>query len=102
METWYSKQLGTGVEAYAPTRAIQDAWESASIALYVVGDRKWDMAIFSRHDLRADIVTAYFSPSAASIAQAFGATPCAKPLQDERLCLMAGDQRAIDIHFPGD
>tara|TARA_R110002072_G_scaffold165194_2_gene318363 strand:+ start:2590 stop:2892 length:303 start_codon:yes stop_codon:yes gene_type:complete len=95
MSTWYSKDLGDGVEAYKPTDRIQEAFTPIFVAL---GQPK-DMAVFSRYDLSKNMVTAYFTPSACKLAEVFQASPCKKPELD-RLGLLVGDQRAIGIHFP--
>jgi hypothetical protein len=57
------------------------------------------MAVFSRYDLAANLVTVYFSPGAEVLAKAFGAQPSAKP-NSERLTLLVGDARAWDLFFP--
>lgn len=75
MNQWYSKELGDGVEAYAPSHKIQEAF----FPLFSAAGNPIDMAVFSRYDLERNIVTAYFSPSAAALAKSFGAQPCEKP-----------------------
>ena len=96
METWQSKALGTGVSAATPSTAIQEAFGPAFIA----AGRPSGMAVFSRYDMRNDVVTAYFSPASGTLAAGFGASPCPKPEPDNRLALLVGDATSWDIHFP--
>lgn len=73
MSTWFSKDLGDGVAAHAPTTQIQETYST----LYIASTNfPIDMAVFSRYDLRANVVTVYFSPHASQLAHTFGATPC--------------------------
>lgn len=53
--------------------------------LYIASGQPVDMAVFSRYDLAKNVVTAYFSPNAKTLAEAFGATPC----QNRRLMILA-------------
>ncbi len=95
MDTWFSKQLGNGVDAHAPSIAIQEAF----LPMFARAGNPTDMAVFSRYDLRENTVTVYFSPAASQLAQTFGAAPCEKP-SFENLSLLVGDQRSIDSLFP--
>lgn len=95
MTTWYSKDLGDGIEANAPSTQIQEAF----IPLFAAAGNPVDMAVFSRYDRQANVVTVYFSPSAEQLAAIFGAAPCEKPKMEGRLALLVGDQRAIDFHY---
>ena len=95
MTTWYSKDLGDGVEANAPSTQIQEAF----IPIFAAAGNPVDMAVFSRYDLEANVVTVYFTPTAEPLAQMFGAAPCEKPEQDGKLALLVGDQRAIEFHY---
>lgn len=92
---WHSKDLGDGVEAFTPSGKIQDAFDPAYLA---AGSPK-GMAVFSRYDLRRNIVTVYFTPPAGILARAFAATECAKP-SAEGIGLLVGEQRAWDLYFP--
>lgn len=96
MNQWYSKELGDGVEAYAPSHKIQEAF----FPLFSAAGNPIDMAVFSRYDLERNIVTAYFSPSAAALAKSFGAQPCEKPKRENRLGLLVGDQRCLQLFYP--
>ena len=97
MSTWYSKDLGDGVAAFGPTSKIQEAF----LALAKAGSISSDIAVFSRYDLKSNIVTVYFTPSASLLASAFGATPCEKPGPEGKLGLLVGDARSWELHFPG-
>lgn len=96
MSTWFSKELGDGVAAHAPTTQIQETYST----LYIAGANfSMDMAVFSRYDLRANMVTVYFTPSAIQLARTFGAKPCEKPSKDD-LALIVGDPRCWEILYP--
>ncbi len=95
MSTWYCLDLGDGIAAYTPSGRIQKAF----IPLFAAAGFPHDMAVFDRYDLKRNIVTAYFSPTANKIAEMFNATPCEKPSWRD-LGLLVGDVRAWKIHFP--
>jgi hypothetical protein len=95
MESWYSKALGDGAAAFAPSVRIQKMFPPLFTAL----GQPSRMAVFSRHDRRANVVTAYFSPAAAQLAAFFDATPCEKPPSDG-IGLLVGDARCWEIYFP--
>jgi len=97
MSTWYCKKLGDGVAAFGPSTKIQEAF----LRLAQSGASVQDVSVFSRYDLDANMVTVYFTPSAATLASAFGAVPCDKPTADKRLGLLVGDGRSWEVHFPG-
>ncbi len=59
-ETWYSVDLGDGVEAFHPSNEIQDAFFLA----YTIPNPLKNMAAFSRYDLETNVVTVYFTPNA--------------------------------------
>lgn len=96
MTSWYRLDLGDGAQAFQPSGRILDAWLAASVKS---GGLPYDHAVFSRNDLRENMVTAYFSPAAADLAAMLDATPCDPPLRDERLGLLAGDVRAWNLLF---
>ena len=96
MDSWYSKDLGDGVAAFGPTRKMQEAF----IELAKAGVYSHDLAVFSRYDLRRNVVTVYFTPSAQLLAEAFDATPCEKPVPEKGFSLIVGDARSWEIHFP--
>jgi len=95
MSEWYSKDLGDGVQAFAPSGQILEAF----IPAFAAAGQPIEMAVYSRYDLKANVVTVYFSPAAASLAKTFDATSCEKP-SFERLGLLVGDQRSVGILFP--
>ena len=96
MNQWYSKNLGDGGEAFVPTNKIQEAF----VPLFVAAGNPVDMAVFSRYDLEKNIVTAYFSPRAETLAKIFGAQPCEKPKNEGHLSLSVGDARCWKLFYP--
>ncbi|MGA2331313.1 MAG: hypothetical protein ABSG75_06085 [Syntrophales bacterium] len=96
MTQWYSKDLGDGREAYAPSDQIQTAF----LLLFAAAGQPIDMAVFSRYDLEKNIVTVYFAPGASALAEMFGAQPCEKPGKDGRLSLLVGDARCWQLFYP--
>ncbi len=96
MTTWYSKEIGDGAQAFAPSGNIQEAF----LALALRGQLPYDLAVFSEHDLRRNVVTAYFSPAAKVLADMFQAQPCEPPKRSRHFGLLVGDARAWDLLFP--
>jgi hypothetical protein len=96
MTTWYSKALGDGVQAGAPLDQIQKAF----LPLFANAGQPVDMAVFSRYDLKANVVTVYFSPGASQLATMFNATSCQKP-SDDGIGLLVGDHGCWQLFFPG-
>ena len=92
---WSSVDLGDGVAAYAPRNEMQEQFMPA----FMAAGGPVEMAMFSRYDLRANVVTVYFSPAAGLFGQRFGAIPCDKP-NTKDLGLSVGDQRGWDVLFP--
>ena len=101
MAGWRSKELGDGVEAFAPTSEIQDAFCSLALAQARGGQYSYDAAVFSAYNSKTNVVTVYFSPTAELLAKMFGAMPCEKPVPKGDFGLSVGDERAWDTHFPG-
>ena len=64
------------------------------------GEEYSDIAIFSCFDLKTNLDTVYFSPSAESIAKIWNAIPCKNPVPGRGFAKLAGDGRAWGIHFP--
>jgi hypothetical protein len=95
MSTWYSKALGDGVDALAPTTQIQQAYLALSLATRL----PIDCAIFSYYDLQANVVTVYFTPSAMQLAKSFGAVPCDPPVNKEGFGLLNGEMRVWEVLF---
>jgi hypothetical protein len=96
MNQWYSKILGDGVEANEPTHLIQEAF----IPLFSAAGQPINMAVFSRYDLEKNIVTVYFSPGASVLAKMFSAQLCEKPIKENGLGLIVGDQRCLQLFYP--
>jgi hypothetical protein len=95
VETWYRKALGDGAAACAPSLRIQQLFPS----LFTASGQPSSMAVFARHDRKANRVTAYFSPRAVELAALFGAEPCDKPPSDG-IGLLVGAARSWTIFFP--
>ena len=91
METWYRKRLGDEAAALR----IQKMFSP----IFAASGRPAAMAVFSRHDRKANRVTAYFSPRAVELAALFGASPCDKP-PSEGIGLLVGAPSCWEIHFP--
>lgn len=75
MHTWFAKQPGDGVLAYAPKYQIQDMFP----ALFAAAGRPATMAIFTRHELNGRLqceVEDYFSPAAEALALQLDAQAC--------------------------
>lgn len=94
---WHGLFLGNGVDAFAPTMRIQEAF----MAAFMAAGGPIEMALFSKSEVTdAHEVTLYFSPAAASFAKTIqGAAPCERPLR-EHLGLLPGDQRCWTLLFP--
>jgi hypothetical protein len=98
MTTWFSKQLGDGVLAYAPKEQIQIMFPP----LFATASRPAEMAVFTRHELDGRLqceVVAYFSPAAEALARQMDAQACQKPSPDE-LDLLAGKPECWAVLFP--
>jgi hypothetical protein len=95
METWYCKALGDGAAAFAPSLRIQRMFSD----MFAASGKPSSMAVFSRHDRKANEVTVYFSPRASRLAALFDAIPCDKPPSDG-IGLLVGDARSWAILFP--
>ena len=95
MTTWHSKALGDGADALAPTQTVQQAFA----ALMLTKNLPADYALFSYYDLRENVVTLYFSPSASDLALTFGAAPCDKPVRKEGFALLNGSSRSWAVLF---
>ena len=95
METWYTKTLGDGTAAFAPSFRIQELFSP----MFAASGQPFDMAVFSHYDREANEVTAYFSPGASKLAALFNARPCEKPSSDG-IGLLVGNARSWGIFFP--
>ncbi|MDH5326169.1 MAG: hypothetical protein OEZ68_16290 [Gammaproteobacteria bacterium] len=96
MPTWYSVDLGDGIDAFAPSKKIKQEFYS----LFERSGKPNNMAVFSRYDLKSNCFTVYFSPLTAELAVEFSATPCDKPEFSNNLSLLAGHNRSISELFP--
>jgi hypothetical protein len=95
METWFCKTLGDSAAASAPSLRIQKLFSP----MYAASGQPAGMAVFARHDRKANRVTAYFSPRACHLAALFSAVPCDKPPSDG-IGLLVGNARSWEIFFP--
>ena len=94
---WHSLTLGDGIDAQAPTATIQQAYTALELATNLPAD----CAVFSHYDLRVNVVTVYFSPSALQLARAFGAEPCDPPEKNEGFSLLIGARDKVwGLLFP--
>jgi len=102
---WHSKELGDGMQAFAPTNLMLQAFMNRAIELARSGLQWPDgAALFSKYDLRRNVVTAYITPEAGDLAAALGFKPCEKPdrgadLHDS-IGMLFGSQAAWEIHYP--
>jgi hypothetical protein len=76
---------------------IENMWRAAWTVMYAEKVLDFRKAMFVSSSNGAII---YFSPAARELADAFGANPCERP-SPEDLHLVAGDDRAWQILFPG-
>lgn len=97
MDTWHSKAVGDGIAAFQPAMQLHQAFFTM---LTASGGVPANAAVFSYYDLRANVVTWYFSPEVTSLANAFGATPCDKPTPSKGFGSLVGDARGWEAHFP--
>ncbi len=97
MSQWHSKDVGDGVEAFGPSGQLFDAYETLAIG----GGSTKNAAVFSAYDLRRNVVTWWFTPGAAQLAKAFGASPTSKPTPAKGFGLLVGDMNAWEAYFPG-
>ncbi|OGA99708.1 MAG: hypothetical protein A3E79_14175 [Burkholderiales bacterium RIFCSPHIGHO2_12_FULL_61_11] len=98
MHTWFSKQLGDGILAYA----LKDHIQAIFPPLFAAAARPVDMAVFTRHELEGRLqceVVAYFSPAAEVIARQMDAQACEKPASAE-LDLLVGESSCWNVLFP--
>lgn len=100
MTSWHSIESDNYIETSNLTDKLFKAFEA-----YVLlkGHSPSGAAVFSRKHLETNVATFYFAPSVESIATAFGAVPCEKPVPDpdKDFSLDVGNQAAWEVHFPG-
>jgi hypothetical protein len=87
MSVWHSKSLGDALSASIYTAEIEQTFQP----WFASAGCPPEMAVFTRQEPGAMHceVTAYFSPAATKIAQAFLAQPC-NPPESVGLTLLAG------------
>ncbi len=98
MDTWYSKELGDAIMASMPSDEIEEVFQQ----LFVAAGKPINMAVFTRQESEGRLhceVTAYFSPAAKEVANAFDTQPCEKPTHQD-LGLLAGDKLSWSVLFP--
>jgi hypothetical protein len=81
-----------------PSEEIRTAFRAA----FASAGKPADMAVFTRHETEGRLhceVIAYFSPSAAGLAELFEAEPCPRPSRSG-LGLLAGDEGSWSVLFP--
>lgn len=87
MSNWFTLALGDGITAAGLISRMEDA--------FAAHPQHPDAAVFIHHVAEGDLhctVTAYFSPAATALAQAFGAMPCPRPAA-KNLDLLVGDPK---------
>ena len=99
MGTWYKLELGHGQMAFAPRRAVSDAWMAAAMTAARTGSEDPGNAVFASGNSMN--IMLFFTPQAEMLARAFHGSPSDKPPEDRHLRLEVGDARAWEIHFPG-
>ena len=99
MSAWSSVDLGDAMLAAGPLAAIEARFWSA----FEAAGRPPEMAVFVRHESGSlhCAVKIYFSPAAAAVATASGATECARPSANG-LSLLAGSNDSWPVLFPGE
>src|SRR5438132_1688386 len=95
--TWYSKEMGDGVESFGPSQHLFDVFT----ALAAAGTVPRGIGVFSNYDLERNVVTWFFSPEAATLAKAFDALLCEKPEPTHGFGLLVGSAYSWEEHFPG-
>lgn len=99
---WFFKEVGDGMQASAPTNALQELFLSNRMAMAKLGQQWPDgAALFSKYDLRRNVVTLYVTAEAAWIAIEQGFSVCEKPPVAD-LSLLFGSQEDWGRHFPGE
>ena len=98
-DTWYMLNLGDAMLAADSLEKIRLGFPSRGTRPVLAGEP----AVFVRHESEGRLhceVRVYFSPAAAALARAVGASPCARPAAAD-LGLLAGAETAWKTLFPG-
>ncbi len=91
MATWYKKEMGMEPEASRETGQI-----TAALDRYITASEHPDGKAVLRHfDVASRRVTIFFSPETERLAQALGAEPCDRPVNDGHLHFFGGDSRIL-------
>ncbi len=98
MDTWYSRNLGDPTL----TDGTLDELDAYFHAVHVRAGEPSEMAVFTRLESEGRLhceMIAYFSPAAQTVAKAFDAEPCTRPVR-QGLGLLAGAEEAWSVLFP--
>jgi len=98
MSAWFTKNLGDAMLAAEAIAQLEELF----LATYGKSGNSSKTAIFIRHESEGRLhckVKVYFSPDAATVAEAVDADPCARPARDG-LSLLAGAEDAWQALFP--
>lgn len=98
MGNWFVLNLG---EAPLAGALLEDA-KALFLREFEIANRPPDMALFFRHESEGRLhceVNVYFSPRAASVAEAVAARPCPRP-SPGGLDLLAGSESAMSLLRP--
>lgn len=98
MDSWFTLALGDGIIATVPLGRIEEEF----VTRYSAAGTHSNAAVFVRYASEGSLhceVSAFFSPAAADLAQAFDAEPCTKPAR-HGLQLLAGDPACWKRLFP--
>lgn len=91
MATWYKKEMGMEPEASRETGQI-----TAALDRYISASEDPDGKGVLRHfDAESRRVTIFFTPETGRLAQALGAEPCERPVNDGHLHFFGGDSRIL-------
>lgn len=99
MSTWFTKNLGDAMLAYAELKQIEQLFTATISGKMHPPD---EAAVFFRHESEGRLhceVQVYFSPTAADVAAAVCARPCSKPSSDG-LDLLIGSPSSWSLLFP--
>ena len=93
--TWHHKYIDHPTEALIESGKYQKSLEAVLLL-----SRAPDAAIYSRIDVGTGGMHYYFTPAAASVANAFNARQCAKPSRADVGGLLIGDQNLLARLYP--
>ena len=93
--TWHHKYIDDPTEALIESGKFQQLLEG-----FLLLSRASDAAIYSRMDVGTGGMHYYFTPAAASVANAFSANQCSKPSRADVGGLLIGDQMLLGRLYP--